>query len=73
MVESHDLRHNFDWLISCRLFPSTVRECAAFAKRDIKLPIIVAGVLGVLLISVVVVYILSRVRRRRLVSYEALN
>ena len=69
---SHDLFHNSDWLISRPLL-STVRECSAFAKRDIKLPIIVACVLGVLLISVVVVYILSRVRRRRLVSYEALN
>jgi hypothetical protein len=49
------------------------RECPAFAKRDIKLPIIVAIVLGVLLIAVIVVYILSRLRKRRLISYEALN
>jgi hypothetical protein len=49
------------------------RECPKYTNEDIKLPIIVASVLGVLLAAVVVVYILSRLRKRRLVSYEALN
>jgi len=55
-------------------FPlSPARVCPQSQKSDAIVPIAVGIALGVLVAAVVVVYLLSRVRKRRLTSYEALN
>jgi hypothetical protein len=49
------------------------RMCPQSVAKNIKLPAIVGGVLFLLLSAVIVVYIISRFRRRKLSSYAALN
>lgn len=49
------------------------RICPQSIAKNIKLPAIVGGVLFLLLSAVVVVYIISRFRRRKLASYAALK
>lgn len=48
------------------------RRCQS-SKKDKLLPIAVGAILGLLLTAVVVVYILSRFRKRRLTHYESLK
>lgn len=58
-------------IITCISF--TARECPANQERNIKLPIAVGSLLLLFLTAVIVVYILSRFRKRQLTSYESLN
>ena len=51
----------------------TARECPDDQEENIKLPIVVGALLLLFLTAVIVVYILSRFRRRQLTSYESLN